>query len=119
MKRGCLQFGTPHLAQFDLEIPETWPEMQRGLVGRDLGSKQGMLFVGHGEAVDMWMSDVNYPLDMVWLGDDGRVKTIQRNVKPGDPKTYRSGGIACVELRGGTARALGIQNGTPWVVFNC
>jgi uncharacterized membrane protein (UPF0127 family) len=81
-----------------------------------------MVFISRkGEPVDMWMSTVSYPLDMIWLGGDGRVVKILSGVRPGDRKTYPGprSAIACVELLGGTCRAAGIGNGAPWTLRRC
>lgn len=116
MKTACLRFSHRN---FRVAVPETWPEMENGLVGYTLAPDEGMVFISKGQPVDMWMSAVDYPLDMLWLGDDGRVKKILRAVQPGDRKTYKGPGVACVELRGGTARALGIGVGDPWTLWRC
>lgn len=116
MTSACLRLGDRLIR---VAVPESWKEMENGLVGfePELRQDNGMIFLGRGEPVDMWMSKVNVPLDMVWLKADGRVGKILRSVKPGDRKTYSGPGVACVELIGGTARALGITVGAPWTLL--
>ena len=36
-----------------------------------------------------WMKDMNFPIDMIWIGEDMRVIYIKKNAQPESfPKTY-------------------------------
>ena len=62
-------------------------EQERGLSNTaPLADNQGMLFIFTAPAVTpFWMKDMNYPLDIIWIGADKSVKDISRNL---DPETY-------------------------------
>lgn len=63
------------------------PEQELGLSGtKSLGADQGMLFL-FPSAINQsfWMKDMNYPIDIIWLGADKTVVDVSKNV---DPKSY-------------------------------
>jgi uncharacterized protein len=66
------------------EVADTPASREQGLSGRsELQENDGMLFV-----FDMpgkygfWMKDMNFPIDMVWISQDGYVVHIEREVSP-------------------------------------
>ena len=69
---------------FVVEIANTPEARERGLSGRkDLGEKQGMLFVFreagyHG----LWMKDMKFAIDVIWISEDFKVVDITRNLSP-------------------------------------
>lgn len=65
--------------------------MMRGLSGRDsLGPTEGMLFVfPTSEYQGIWMKDMHFPIDIVWLDERGTVVTIEENARPESfPKVF-------------------------------
>jgi uncharacterized membrane protein (UPF0127 family) len=65
------------------------------------------------------MRDTRFPLDMVWITDDRRIAEITRDIQPepgveaGALRRY-SPGVAVryvLEISGGAARALGLEEG--------
>jgi hypothetical protein len=56
----------------------------RGLSGREaLAEDRGMLFVFDSEAKPcMWMKDMNFPIDIIWLDRAGKTVEIEENVSP-------------------------------------
>jgi len=61
------------------------PETQgRGLSGRvGLKNDEGMLFVfSRSDEYSFWMKDMNFPIDIIWLGEDLRVVYIKKDAKP-------------------------------------
>ena len=62
----------------------TSAEQQQGLSGTSpLASDQGMLFFFAKPAiVPFWMKDMNYSLDILWIGADKQVKEITANLAP-------------------------------------
>ena len=73
-----------------------------------------MLFRYDGERpVAMWMKNTFIPLDMVFVGADGRIKRIAENTTPLSLETIYSGAPvqAVIELNGGITRRLGIAPG--------
>lgn len=77
---------------FAVEIADTDATRARGLMFRQtLAPDAGMLFDYHSEQVaNFWMQNTFIPLDMVFIGADGLVKTIHVNARPQDTTTISS-----------------------------
>jgi len=105
---------------FDIWIAETPQQQQQGLMFvRDLPAARGMLFVAKQPRVfDMWMRNTYIPLDMVFIGADGRISSIAENTTPHSLAIVSSkvpvGAI--LELKGGEAarRALHAGDKVSW-----
>ncbi len=98
-----------------VEIARTPEQRQRGLMFRtEIARDGGMLFVFEqpGE-VGMWMKNTLIPLDMLFIGPDGKIRRIARRTTPLSEKTIASGGpvSAVLELAAGAAERLGIAPG--------
>jgi uncharacterized membrane protein (UPF0127 family) len=99
---------------FRIEIADDPLERQRGLMFRDkMVDDRGMLFVFEqtGE-VGFWMRNTPLPLDLVFIGEDGRV----RAVLPGEPfsEAVISPGVPVrfvLEVKAGIAEKAGIGEG--------
>jgi uncharacterized membrane protein (UPF0127 family) len=106
--------------EFDIWIATTPEQQQQGLMFvRDLPSNHGMLFLADAPRVfRMWMKNTYIPLDMVFIGADGRVAKIAANTVPHSLATVSSGtevsGI--LEIRGGEAarRAIHVGDAVSW-----
>jgi uncharacterized membrane protein (UPF0127 family) len=100
---------------FSVELAKTRPELDRGLMyRRSLPSGQGMLFdFGAVRPITMWMKNTYVPLDMIFIGPDGRVRRIAANTKPQSTRLIPGGeGVRYVlEVSAGSARKLGIAIG--------
>jgi uncharacterized membrane protein (UPF0127 family) len=59
------------------------------------------------------MKNTLIPLDMLFIGADGRIVSIARNARPMDETTIPSGGAVrgVLELRGGRAAEIGAEPG--------
>ena len=72
-----------------------------------LGSNQGMLFVFDRSAQwEMWMKDMRYSLDILWLDPQKRVVTIAPNLSPSTyPQRFapRANALYVIELPAGFA----------------
>lgn len=93
---------------FKVRVADDESERTKGLSGTDnLPTGEGMLFVFDHEGYwPIWMKDMKYPIDIVWLNQDKRVLSVDRNVKPESyPDVYMSYGMAkyAVEVPAGTA----------------
>lgn len=68
------------------------PEIQKqGLSGRsELKEDEGMLFVfDHIDQYSFWMKDMNFALDIIWIGEDLRVVYIKKSAEPESyPETF-------------------------------
>ncbi len=100
---------------FFVEVAVSDRQWARGLMFRkDMAHDRGMLFRYDGERpVAMWMKNTFIPLDMVFVGADGRIKRIAQNTTPLSLETIYSGApvAAVIELNGGITRRLGIAPG--------
>jgi hypothetical protein len=70
----------------------TTPEAQtQGLSGRkSLAEDAGMLFIfPESGKYFFWMKDMNFPIDMIWLGADQKIIYLKKNALPKlFPETY-------------------------------
>ena len=107
-------------AELRLEVAATAADRERGLMDRrTLAPHTGMLFVFDADApVEFWMKDTLVPLDMIFVGADGTVRTVYANVPPAqaalaDDAIPREAGVAkyVIELNAGEARNDGIVDG--------
>ncbi len=100
---------------FAVELATTNAERSRGLMYRKkLPEGHGMLFdFKIVQPVTFWMHNTYIPLDMIFIGGDGRVLRIAENAKPLSDRLIPSGGPvrAVLEVIAGTARRLGIAPG--------
>jgi hypothetical protein len=67
-----------------VQIADTKPLQTRGLMFQDkLPYDQGMLFIFEGEGVrSMWMLNMQFALDVIWLDADGKVVHIEKDAQP-------------------------------------
>jgi len=107
------QAGKRHA--FAVEVATSYEQLAQGLMyRRSLAADAGMLFdFGENKQVTMWMKNTLIPLDMVFLGADGKVVGVHERAVPGSLETITSPGAVkgVLELNGGTAERLGIKPG--------
>src|SRR5262249_8282176 len=101
--------------RFQVEIADTDAEREHGLMFRQqMAADQGMLFEfpGAGER-SFWMKTTYLPLDIIYIGADGRIVSIARRATPFSEVPIPSYGPASgvLEINGGLADQLGIQPG--------
>ncbi|HJS91285.1 MAG TPA: DUF192 domain-containing protein [Steroidobacteraceae bacterium] len=101
--------------RFEAWIANTPARQEQGLMFvRDLPEGKGMLFPESSPQVaHFWMKNTYIPLDMVFVGPDGRVAKIIANARPFSLDVLSSDVpvIAVLEIRGGEAKQLGIAIG--------
>lgn len=104
-------------ATFDLRVARTASELERGLSGTaSLAPDEAMLFVlpARGSA-GVWMKDMAYPIDIMWLDDRMSVVDVLRSAQPSSyPKTIytpSSPSTFVVEMADGTVARHGITPG--------
>lgn len=100
--------------RFDIEIADDMGERERGLMFRQqMDDDHGMLFVFEDtREVGFWMQNTPMPLDLIFIGQDGRV----RAVLPGEPFSTavispRTPVRFVLEVRAGIAEKAGIRDG--------
>jgi hypothetical protein len=104
-----------HRHEFQIWIADTPLRQEQGLMFvHDLPAAKGMLFPQDSPQVaHFWMKNTYIPLDMVFVGKDGRVAKVIANAKPFSLDVLSSDVpvTAVLEIRGGEARELGIGVG--------
>ncbi|MER2510703.1 DUF192 domain-containing protein [Amaricoccus sp.] len=102
-------------ARFRVEVMDTEPEREKGLMFREsLPKYGGMLFVYEApQPVAFWMENTLIPLDMLFFDQAGRLTRVHENARPRD-RTPIPGGDDIryvLEVNAGTVKALGIELG--------
>lgn len=71
-----------------VEVANTPESRMKGLSGRDkLGANNGMLFVMADKRYHtFWMSDMKFPIDIIWISDNKVVDLTKNAPVPTDPK---------------------------------
>lgn len=99
---------------FRIEIADDDAEREAGLMFRQsMPDDHGMLFVfPQTESVGFWMKNTPMPLDLLFIGQDGRIKAIRRGepqsetvIAPDEPVRF------VLELKAGTAGRQNIKEG--------
>ncbi len=106
--------------KFNAEVAFTQAQKITGLAGRPcIGSDQAMLFdFGKPGQYAIWMKDMKFPIDIVWIGADHKVAGFYDDIKP---STYPdrfvnkkdSPAQYVLELKANRANQLHITIGTP------
>ncbi len=106
----------------DVYLADSFAAMLFGLMYWErLEKGKGMLFTLNSEgriSAGIWMLNMRFPIDIVWMDSDGRVVDIEEKAKPCASffrcKTYVPGSKAkyVLELNAGSARKLGIKVGS-------
>jgi uncharacterized protein len=101
--------------QFTIELATTPAQQEQGLMyRRNMAPDAGMLFdFGHPTTTSFWMRNTLIPLDMLFVGADGRIVNIHERAVPMSEQLIPSQGQvrAVIELNGGTAARLDIRAG--------
>jgi uncharacterized membrane protein (UPF0127 family) len=76
--------NAPGISRFSVEVVQTPEQLRKGLSDRPyLAPRNGMLFIFASVGVQsMWMPNMNFPLDIVWIDSNKTVMKIEENVKP-------------------------------------
>jgi uncharacterized protein len=111
-----LSIATRHgTVRLTVEIADDDQTREIGLMCRKhLAADRGMLFdFKRPQDVAFWMKNTLIPLDMVFIGADGRVVSIARDAAPMDETPIPSAGavLGVLEIAGGRAAALDIRPG--------
>ena len=105
--------GQPHT--FRVEVAATPGQQEQGLMFRTaMGADEGMIFpMEPPRGASFWMRNTVIPLDLVYVGTDGRISNIAANAVPYSETPLLSAGLVkgVLELNGGRAAQLGIVAG--------
>lgn len=100
-----------------VEVANTKASRELGLSGRPkMNDDEGMLFVFDVPGrYGFWMKDMEFPLDMVWINQNGVVVSVERNLtKETYPKTFmnQSDASYVLEINAGLAERFGLYLGS-------
>jgi uncharacterized membrane protein (UPF0127 family) len=107
---------------FKVELADEEPERSQGLMWRgSMDADRGMIF-DYGGPIELsaqagrgfWMRNTYIPLDIIFIGPDGRIQSIARNATPlSEAMIFAAPGPvrAILEINGGLAERLGLQPG--------
>jgi len=121
--QGLVAFGKDRLVIaakggrhiFDVEMALTDRQQSQGLMyRRSMKPDAGMLFdYVRPQRITMWMRNTYLPLDMIFIGADGRIINIAERTVPQSDAIIASKGRAraVLEVNGGTVSRLGIKPG--------
>jgi hypothetical protein len=100
---------------FKVEVATTPEQLAYGLMfQRTLPLDQGMLLVyDPPQPASIWMKNTYLPLDIVFIGPDGRIESVFYGARPHSLEAMPSKGPvgAVLELNAGVVRILGIRTG--------
>jgi uncharacterized membrane protein (UPF0127 family) len=100
--------------RFSIEIADEPSERQAGLMFREhMADDHGMLFVFEAtQPVGFWMKNTILPLDLIFIGQDGRIKAIKQGepeseavISPDEPVRF------VLEVKAGIAAKEGLVDG--------
>jgi len=100
--------------KFTIEVADDQSERSNGLMfRRTMDDTHGMLFVfEQTQPVGFWMKNTPMPLDLLFIGQDGKVRDIlpgvpfsEAVISPGEPVRF------VLEFKAGTAEKFGIKDG--------
>lgn len=99
----------------DIEVADNEYERQTGLMYRNgMEEKQGMLFIMDQERQQaFYMKNTRFPLDIIYIGSNQKVVSIQKNAQPLNTSSLPSGAPAkyVLELNGGLTDQWNIKVG--------
>lgn len=99
------------------EVVNTKSARALGLSGRTkMADNEGMLFIFDAPGkYGFWMKDMTFPLDIIWINQNGVVVAIERELTPETyPKTYINGADASyvLEINAGLSEKFGLYLGS-------
>ena len=99
----------------DIEIADDEYQTQTGMMYRDsMKDTQGMLFIfPRAEYHTFYMKNTRIPLDIIYIGSDKKIVSIQKNAKPFDESSLPSNAPAqyVLEINGGLSDEWTIEIG--------
>ena len=105
--------GAKH--RFNVELATSPQQIAQGLMyRRQMAPDAGMLFIfERPDPATFWMKNTFIPLDMIFIGVDGRIMNIaERTIPQTETPVPASGPTrAVLEVNGGTSARLGIKPG--------
>lgn len=108
-------------AVINAELATTEAQWVQGLSGRtSLATSTGMFFVfNHPAYWGIWMKDMNFPIDVLWITDNLKISDIVENMSPASyPQAYSPHvpALYVLEIPAGTVKTYGLKVGQYVVV---
>lgn len=108
--------------ELNIDVAETDEEKSKGLSGRtSLAKESGMLFIYKKPAYySFWMKDMNFPIDIIWIGENLNIVDITYNAQPESyPQSFnpREPAQYIIEVNAGWVEEHRIHIGSP-VILN-
>jgi uncharacterized membrane protein (UPF0127 family) len=103
--------------QINAEVAQSDQDKVQGLSGRScIGENKGMLFVfKESGKYDIWMKDMKFPIDIIWLNESKQAIKVEPNVTPATyPKIFvnERPAMYVLELRATRAQQINIVEGS-------
>ncbi len=118
--RVVFELAPGHHSGFWVELARDDAEHMRGLMFRPrMHPDWGMLFLFDKDRVhSFWMRNTYIPLDMIFLGSDGRIACIVEQAEPLTEESRSCGRVSrhVLELAGGSVRRHGLKAGQTYVI---
>lgn len=110
-----IELTSGEVKRFSIDVARTKEEQNKGLMFvESMPADEGMLFVHAAPQYSrFWMKNTLIPLDMLFFDDVNRLVHIEHSAEPGDLTPRGPNKFVCsvLELNGGTAKELGIEEG--------
>ena len=102
--------------RFSVEWATKPPQQEKGLSYRPCFPENGALLFSFptDDRFGIWMKDMQFPIDVVWLDKDKRVVSVEKNMQPSSyPKVYYPATDVryVIEFNVGMMNKLGAQTG--------
>jgi len=102
--------------EFSFQVADNTQKRAQGLSGLSgLGDDEALVFVFPESAKHgIWMKDMNFDIDIIWLDRDKKVVDFEINVSPDTyPEVFypESDAIFVIEVNAGTVEDLNLQDG--------
>jgi uncharacterized membrane protein (UPF0127 family) len=107
----------------DVEVANTRASRELGLSGRfQMKDGEGMLFIFDTPGrYGFWMKDMEFPLDIVWINENGIVVSIERGLtKETYPKAFinQADATYVIEMKAGESEKQGLYIGSRVKITN-
>jgi hypothetical protein len=103
------------IKQIDIEYANTPDRIEYGMMYRkSMDENTGMLFfMGNMDLRSFWMKNTYVSLDIIFIDDQLRIVSIQKNAEPLNTRSLPSTGPAqyVLEVKGGLCDKLGVKSG--------
>lgn len=98
------------------KVADSDPARHEGLLGwQTISDNEGMLLdFGREGKFAIHMQGMKFPIDAVWIGNDGEVKLIYEDIQPNSGQVYPAmfSSRYCLELKSGFCKRYGVQMGS-------